>query len=133
MTLRCSRRLFIILVSLTMTWFSEKIRVSWTLTLEKMLISTRCIHGFMSNLIKKSWTDSMFHRQLNQHMTKNFDNILRLQNANFCFEFLNNLHFEDVKCCHNISIKFIGVKIPNAMSIFKACLSFSIGLWSFRT
>ena len=23
---------------------------------EKMLISTRCIHGFMSNLIKKSWT-----------------------------------------------------------------------------
>ena len=45
--LRCSRRLFIILVSLTMTWFSEK-----------MFISTRCIHGFMSNLIKKSWTDS---------------------------------------------------------------------------
>ena len=45
--LRCSRRLFIILVSLTMTLFSEK-----------MLISTRCIHGFMSNLIKKSWTDS---------------------------------------------------------------------------
>ena len=45
--LRCLRRLFIILVSLTMTWFSEK-----------MLISTRCIHGFMSNLIKKSWTDS---------------------------------------------------------------------------
>ena len=39
--------LFIILVSLTMTTFSEK-----------MLISTRCIHGFMSNLIKKSWTDS---------------------------------------------------------------------------
>ena len=25
---------------------------------EKMLISTRCIHGFMSKLIKKSWTDS---------------------------------------------------------------------------
>ena len=23
-----------------------------------MLISTRCIHGYMSNLIKKSWTDS---------------------------------------------------------------------------
>ena len=47
--LRCSRRLFIILVSLTMTRFSEK-----------MLISTRCIHGFMSNLIKKSWTDSNY-------------------------------------------------------------------------
>ena len=39
--------LFIILVSLTMTWFSEK-----------MLISTRCIHGVMSNLIKKFWTVS---------------------------------------------------------------------------
>ena len=24
-----------------------------------MLISTRCVHGFMSNLIKKSWTDSI--------------------------------------------------------------------------
>ena len=35
--------LFIILVSLTMSRFSEK-----------MLISTRCIHDFMSNLIKKS-------------------------------------------------------------------------------
>ena len=30
-----------------MTWFSEK-----------MLIYARCIHGFTSNLIKKSWTDS---------------------------------------------------------------------------
>ena len=39
--------LFIILVGLTMTRFCEK-----------MLITTRCIHGFMSNLIKKSWTDS---------------------------------------------------------------------------
>ena len=25
---------------------------------EKVLISSRYIHGFMSNLIKKSWTDS---------------------------------------------------------------------------
>ena len=53
--LRCSRRLFIILVCLTKTWFSEK-----------RLISTRCIHGFMSNLIKKSWTDSkqeLFHNE----------------------------------------------------------------------
>ena len=39
--------LFIILVGLTMTRFSEK-----------MLICNRCIHGFMSILIKKSWTDS---------------------------------------------------------------------------
>ena len=40
--------LFTILVSLTMTWFSEN-----------MLIFTRSMHGFMSNLIKKSWKDSM--------------------------------------------------------------------------
>ena len=46
--LRCSRRLFIILVSLTVTLFSGK-----------MLIYTRCILGFMSNLIKKSWKDSI--------------------------------------------------------------------------
>ena len=39
--------LFIILVSLTMTLFSEK-----------LLISNRGISGLMSNLIKKSWTDS---------------------------------------------------------------------------
>ena len=39
--------LFIILVSLMMTIFSEKV-----------LISNRCISGLMSNLIKKSWTDS---------------------------------------------------------------------------
>ena len=39
--------LFIILVGLAMTRFSEKV-----------LISTRCIHGFIFNLIKKSWTDS---------------------------------------------------------------------------
>ena len=36
------------MVGLTMTCFSEK-----------MLISTRCIHGFMSNLIKKSWMASI--------------------------------------------------------------------------
>ena len=36
-----------ILVSLTMTLFSEKV-----------LISNRCISGLMPNLIKKSWTDS---------------------------------------------------------------------------
>ena len=45
--LKCSRRLFIILVSLTMTCFSEK-----------MLVSTICIHGLLSNFIKKSSTDS---------------------------------------------------------------------------
>jgi hypothetical protein len=49
--LRCSRRLFIILVSLTVTLFSEK-----------MLISTRCIHGFMPNSIKTSVTVSIVYR-----------------------------------------------------------------------
>ena len=41
-------RLFIILVSLTISLFSEK-----------MLIFNRCISGLMSNLIKKSWTVSI--------------------------------------------------------------------------
>ena len=45
--LQTLRRLFIILVSMTMTLFSEKV-----------LISNKCIGGLMSNLIKKSWTDS---------------------------------------------------------------------------
>ena len=40
--------LFIILVSLTMTLFSKKV-----------LLSNRCIHGFMPNSQKKSWTDSI--------------------------------------------------------------------------
>ena len=39
--------LFVILVSLMMLLFSQKV-----------LISNRCISGLMSNLIKKSWTDS---------------------------------------------------------------------------
>ena len=43
-------RLFIILVSLRMSLFSEK-----------MLISSRCISGLMPNLIKKSWTVSITH------------------------------------------------------------------------
>ena len=42
--------LFIILVGLMMAGFSEK-----------MLISTRCMHGFMSKLIKKSWKDFKQH------------------------------------------------------------------------
>ena len=43
-------RLFIILVSLRMSLFSDK-----------MLIFNRCISGLMSNLIKKSWTVSNQH------------------------------------------------------------------------
>ena len=45
--LRSLTRLFMILVSLTRSLFSEK-----------MLISNICIHGLMPNLIKKSWTVS---------------------------------------------------------------------------
>ena len=45
--LRSLTRLFIILVRLTRSLFSEK-----------MLISNRSISGLMSNLIKKSWTVS---------------------------------------------------------------------------
>ena len=45
--------LFIILVSLMMTLFSEKV-----------LISNRYISGLMSNLIKKSWTDSIHQLQI---------------------------------------------------------------------
>jgi hypothetical protein len=62
--------LFIILVSLTMTWFSEK-----------MLISTWCINGFMSNLIKKSWTDSTLkvHQDLDTCQTPWFIRILTLK------------------------------------------------------
>ena len=58
--LRCLRRLFIILVSLIMTRFSEK-----------MLISTRFINGFMSNLIKKSWTDSILPASLSIGLLSN--------------------------------------------------------------
>ena len=45
--LRSLTMLFIILVSLTRSLFSEK-----------MIISNRCISGLMPNLIKKSWTIS---------------------------------------------------------------------------
>ena len=45
--LRMLFNLFIILVGLTMTWFSEK-----------MLIFNTCRHSLMPNLIKKSWTVS---------------------------------------------------------------------------
>ena len=48
--LQSLRRLLIILVGLTMTWFSEK-----------MLISNICIGGLKPNLSKKSWTVSNVH------------------------------------------------------------------------
>ena len=52
--LQTLRRLFIISVGLTMTWFSEK-----------MLIFNMCRHGLMPNLIKKSWTVSTLKLQQN--------------------------------------------------------------------
>ena len=51
--LRSLTGLFIILVSLMRSLFSEK-----------MLISNRCISGLMSNLMKKSWTVSNLDRML---------------------------------------------------------------------
>ena len=48
--LRSLTRLFIILVSLTMSLFSEKVR-----------ISDICICDLMPNLIKESWKDSILH------------------------------------------------------------------------
>ena len=38
---------------------------------EKMLISTRCIHGFMSNLIKKSWMDSNMYIDIQENIVEN--------------------------------------------------------------
>ena len=57
-----------ILVILMMTWFSEK-----------MLISTRCIHDFLSNLIKNSWTDS--NQKLFDHIgiDFNFGSVIEFQ------------------------------------------------------
>ena len=53
--------LFIILASLTMTLFNEKV-----------LISNRCISVLMSNLIKKSWTDSIWEPYTNESQMLNF-------------------------------------------------------------
>ena len=69
--LRCSRRLFIVLVCLTVTLFSEK-----------MVISTRCIGGFMSNMIK-SVTIS------NTQYNNTFDNFL-LSNTFQIFKAMKN-------------------------------------------
>ena len=55
--LQTLRRLFIILVGLTMTWFSEK-----------MLIFNICRRGLMPNLIKKSWTVSSLHTYIRKYM-----------------------------------------------------------------
>ena len=54
--LRSLTRLFIILVSLTRSLFSEK-----------MLISKRCISDLMPSLIKKYWTDSNLKPLLRSH------------------------------------------------------------------
>ena len=57
--------LFIILVSLTMTLFSEKV-----------LIFNRCISGLMSNLIKKSWTDFIWEPYTNESQMLIFFSVL---------------------------------------------------------
>ena len=92
--LRYSRRLFILLASLKARLFSEK-----------MLISTRCIRGFMSNLIKKSWTDSniepfanAFHRVYLAAKPK------RKSISNLCKD-LNK-----VCCCGYFQCKYLSLK-----------------------
>ena len=91
----CSIRLFIILVSLTVTIFSEK-----------MHIFTRCIPGFMFISIKISWKDlsSIYHCALNilismcgSHMILQFPAVSKRFLANWAYFwrtiilFLNNL------------------------------------------
>ena len=74
------RRLFIILLGLTMTLFSDE-----------MLISHRCIHGLMPNLIKKSWTVST-----RDEATRNGDEML----SEVAFLFYSHL------LLHGILLKF---------------------------
>ena len=69
--LRSLTRLFIILVSLTMSLFSEK-----------MLIFNRCISGWMSNLIRKSWTVSNVNAPLYKLIWNMLWNYFQLQGYN---------------------------------------------------
>ena len=62
--LRSLTRLFITLVSLTRSLFSEK-----------MLISNRCIIGLMSNLIKKSWTVSNLRALVLSYLRQQFSSV----------------------------------------------------------
>ena len=90
--------LFIILVSLTMTLFSEKV-----------LISNRCISGLMANLIKKSWTDSIvsllrcffvtFFLVVSHHSTTTY---LLITQASLMLHFLCDLQFDSLGFFHVI-------------------------------
>ena len=109
-TLGCLRRLFIILLSLTVTLFSEK-----------MLISTRCTSGFMLNLHKKSWMVSNCAFTF-VHKCSNTSNVKHKRNMLHNFEFwiliqiimhtmplvLNQSSLHEVMIfilCHQYSIK----------------------------
>ena len=48
------------------SWAHFVVSLRVTLFSEKMLISTRCIHGFMSSMIKKSWTLSTLYSIITQ-------------------------------------------------------------------
>ena len=74
--LQSLRRLFIIMVGLRMTWFSEK-----------MLISYKCIRGLMPNLIKKSWTVSRLDALLVAWKVKSWIQLLFLQNSALFLKF----------------------------------------------
>ena len=74
-----------ILVSLMMTWFSEK-----------MLISTKWTHSFISNLIKKSWTDSTLHSLMYKIIGRNFEYDEALKIIQF-EEYTEDIDFDEIK------------------------------------
>ena len=116
-----------------------------TLFSEKVLISNRCISGLMSNLIKKSWTDSKHkpthHNNLNERIlvwytskTKNKDE--EQKKGNLVQRFLG--HGIDLVLCllHiNIFSNFQGVPHcyftrlnPKKMGPLQFCLSLFLGI-----
>ena len=109
--LRSLTRLFIILVSLTRSLFSEK-----------LLISNRCISGLMSNLIKKSWTVSNIsatYSQFGIHMTLQ-DGYLEFRSGNswkftvICFlqlekkrSIIRNMDYRNDLLDNNLNLRFL--------------------------
>ena len=73
------RRLFLILVGLMMTWFSEK-----------MLIFNICRHGLMPNLIKQYW------------LVSNFTPIAAKNSALFCTYLLGLSRSSRWRCIHGV-------------------------------
>ena len=76
--LRSFTRLFIILVSLTRSLFSEK-----------MLISNRCISGLMSFLIKKSWTVSISHFLTSTLVGNDYSKYIPYSTTTYIFDYFS--------------------------------------------